>query len=231
MISTSNKSASFTKAVSGSINISPADAARAVPQKYRKPLWFVVVSIVASNAVLFSVLVLASQGSKSPFSAYEALFSTDPLRAASALGFACTVDQDSSSPTLGHCALQPTNGRVRNISVRVSSVDAHEMIFRFNDSALTLGDLILLWGMPIIRTCDGSMMISWPEHRIAALAAVPDTLKFNYFLAIQYVVFSSEQVPGWERLWMNDFRTGGCNDQRVYSTVPGIIALPLSTMR
>jgi hypothetical protein len=188
-------------------------------------------SIVALNVVIFSVLVLPPSSWKSPFSAYEALFTAAPLHAASGLGFDCTVDFDSSSPTVGHCAIQPTTGPVRSIAVSVLGTHAYEMTFRFNDSAVTLGDLILLWGKPLIRTCDGSVMLSWNARKIAALASIPDTKRIDYFVPIQFVVFSSDDVPGWERLWLENFMTGGCNHQRIYSAVPGTLALAVSTMR
>ena len=173
-------------------------------------LQFTLMAIIAINAVIFTVFVLVRPGRKSPFSAYEDLFSADPLRAASALGFDCGRSFASSSPTMGYCDLRPAAGAFHEIEVTALGEHESDHTFWIKDGKVLLGDLILLWGTPIIRTCDGTAMLSWPARQITASARVPDDRSLDYFLPVRYVVFSSNHVPGWATLWMNDYNHSEC---------------------
>ena len=78
--------------------------------------------------------------------------------------------------------------------------NTHETSFWLRSNAMTLGDLILLWGKPNIRRYCDRIVVAWPARRITGFATLTATRRLSFFVPVQAVSFTRDGLPDWWKL-------------------------------
>jgi hypothetical protein len=157
---------------------------------------FVTTLIIVVRALLLllagasiSLVVLASStsgGSRpvDPFASYADLLLLEPPDEFISRGFNCTVE---FAPKFAwNCTLNPPTGTFADIQVRIAYGDdgISQVTYRPRQNALSLGDLVLLWGTPEVSLASGRVNFNWPDVHARATAATNDTQRISYFLPV-----------------------------------------------
>jgi hypothetical protein len=147
-------------------------------------------------AAVFSVIASArfAQLSPNPFSDYADIL---PGQARSALvlrRFSCaagrvTNDRSSHLGFTQYCVLQLGNGLFDHIGVMVSDNAVNRVFFSARENALTVGDLVFLWGRPPMIARDREQMtLAWSRGEWTILANTKGT-RLSYLMPLRRVVF------------------------------------------
>jgi hypothetical protein len=150
---------------------------------------FVVMTIVS----LSEVVVMAVQHSEppfDPFAPYADILPEQPKEGLSQQGFTC---QFNIAPSFEEsCTLPPGTGIFSEIQVTIASQSGQvsRVVFRPREGALTVGDLVLLWGDPEIAIYSRTANFRWTNVHVVA---IPETYDgdFSYWLPVIYVAFGS----------------------------------------
>ncbi len=106
----------------------------------------------------------------SPFASLTDVFPRKPRSAIEAQGFTCPpTDEDASEYDTGStCVLWPKAGPFAQVGVVVAEGVTRQTIFTMRENTLRVGDLMVLWGKPEIRTYSRSVYLLWRSRRICA---------------------------------------------------------------
>ena len=110
---------------------------------YTQITLFVLMGIIT---IVLMTVIAARRDMVDPFSSFADLFGDDVWHAALARGFICQeIRLGSQRQTLAYYCAQPSPETTFNGQyLRVSGSKEHEIIFSLTESALTLGDLVVL---------------------------------------------------------------------------------------
>jgi hypothetical protein len=165
--------------------------------------------------IVVSVSIMAGRHEVSdPFSAINALFAENARRVALEHGFKCKNSDWSNHPSdiADYCVLTNTDQIYSTIYLRLSGNVAEEVSLSLREPTLTLGDLVVLWGMPETHVFCESLVVSWATPQVKAMVAVPRTRHVNYFATIRMISFFREGSPSWKRTLLNDSLHGCKNN-------------------
>jgi hypothetical protein len=95
--------------------------------------------------------------------------------------------------------------------LRLSGNIAEEISLSLREPTFTLGDLVVLWGMPETHVFCETLVVSWSTPQIKAMVAVPRTRHVNNFATIRMISFFREGSPAWKRPLLNNSLHGGVN--------------------
>jgi hypothetical protein len=170
--------------------------------------WITLSLLTSITIIVMGVIVATRREVSNPFSDFGELFGDEARQAAVARGFTCQDRElNSRLQTLsGYCAQRDADTMFSGIYMWMSGNVADEISFSLRENALTLGDLMLLWGEPEIQLSCTVVAITWPAHRIHGFAAPPPNGQIGYFLPIRSVSFTRSGSSQWGQLLLNDAR-------------------------
>ena len=142
-----------------------------------------------------------------PLAVVSEFFSGDARQTALARGFTCN-NPDYLVTLSDFCTQSNSDQIYAGIYLQITDGNAQEIVLAFRQNALTLGELILLWGTPETRDyCKA--LVSWPIPRITTVVVVPRTQRVDYFAPVQSISFLRPPVPYWKQAVLLDI-TQGC---------------------
>ncbi|MEZ4671228.1 MAG: hypothetical protein R3E39_25265 [Anaerolineae bacterium] len=126
-------------------------------------LLFVTVFTVAGIGV--SVAGHSSQPLVDAFNSYLDIFPGQPISAVVERGFCCRlVENYYTTPTEEHFALIPPTGIFSIIEVVASSQSVQKVKFTLNENALRLGDLLLIFELPVFHSYPQITFTFWRDY-------------------------------------------------------------------
>jgi hypothetical protein len=154
-------------------------------------VFIVLVGCVTASA---SVVALARTAtpSPSPFAAYADVFPGQIRRAVAARGFSCLERYDGGySPNLD-CTLNPVAGDFSQVSLVIEDGVIDEISFGLRDDTFRVGDLMLLWGAPVVHEFSRSVYLHWRSQGVFAL--VRGYSEFSLYLPIPRISFVNSEA-------------------------------------
>ena len=139
------------------------------------------------------VLVRSTAQPTDPFASFTDVFPRNPRSAIEARRFRCPPpDEETSNYNTGSpCFLWPIAGTFAQVGVVVSEGNIRQTFFTMRKNTLRVGDLMVLWGKPEIRTYSRSVYLLWRSRRIFAWVS-------------DYTGWMSPFLPVW-RVYFTDF--------------------------
>jgi hypothetical protein len=124
-----------------------------------------------------------------PFSSFADVLPGQPRRAVVTREFSCAMGAYPILPD-EYCTLDLAMGDFVQVGVVVSQGTVSRTDFTPREGTCTVGDLVLLWGIPVIQANQGRRVVefSWPGNGVSA-SAFSDTGQFSLFLTVWSVSF------------------------------------------
>jgi hypothetical protein len=125
--------------------------------------------------------------SPNPFADYEGILPGQPRSALGAMRFSCNINDVSDQSE--YCTRAPADGPFSLIGVTVSNGVINRVEFSLRASALTVGNMALLWGRPTIYFYQKSVNLEWPSLGVSA-SAWAESRRFSYFIPVIRLSFT-----------------------------------------
>jgi hypothetical protein len=141
-----------------------------------------VAAVIAVVVVGWTIALRHSLQPSSPFSDYAEILPGRPGSGLSTLRFSCTPDY-SDYTHVQYCTRAPATGPFYLVAVTVPDGVVSRVNFAVRPGALTIGDLVLLWGRPSIRLYRKSAVFGWPRLGVYA-SGWAESQRFSYTVPV-----------------------------------------------
>jgi hypothetical protein len=162
------------------------------PIRFYLPLYVLIPFYLSVSIVVVTVswiTLVRREAPPDPFSAYAGLLSGQPDP--NMLCNAVSYHEEDSIIARQLCSSFPEAGLFSHVTV-VMGEGANFAYFTIRGRAVTIGDLVLLWGKADLEQLSERMTkLSWPDRETAALVHHSDGGRFDYFLSPIMVYFPS----------------------------------------
>lgn len=151
-----------------------------------------VLMTIASVSMTALVTVPHNQQPFDPFAPYVDILPGQSQDAVLQQGFNCQIN---IAPVFHEtCSLTPETGMFSEIQVWIAfdTGRVSRVVFEPREKALTLGDLVVLWGNPEIDIYGRIANLRWRNAHVVAIPQT-DQGEFSYWLPIGYVAFESTE--------------------------------------
>jgi hypothetical protein len=129
--------------------------------------------------------------SPNPFAAYADIFPGQPASAVEARKFLCSSGLYNYLQN-EHCTINPTTGAFSQVGVVLSDEIIIEISFRLRGDTFRVGDLMLLWGAPMVYEYSRSVYLHWRSQGVFAL--VRGYSEFSLYLPIPRIAFVNSEA-------------------------------------
>jgi hypothetical protein len=173
-----------------------------VPIRLPAYLYLALALLAVTAVVVMGWVVLVRQDVQlsNPFSNYAEIFPGQGRNALISLDFSCNAypyySLDSTWKDYEYCTGTLEKGTFWLISATLKNGRVQRTDFVVRKGALTLGDLMFLWGRPQVRLYRKSAHFEWPSLGISASGSV-ESRQFSYFIPVTRVsIVSTAPKPG-----------------------------------
>ena len=153
-----------------------------------------------SLTIIFGTRMAAQSmpSASSPMKAYTGVFPGQPRSAVDAYGFSCSVMESYADgrPTMESCLLSPAEGDVSSVEVIVSDNFIALIRFIYSESAVRLGDIMLLLGRPKVHRNGEQMYFTWYDSGVMATSnhLIADKRHTSPTLSLYWISFSDTRI-------------------------------------
>lgn len=130
------------------------------------------------------VLIRRESPPANPFSAYAEIFPRRPSNSLIKQEFSCVSTRPDTNPIdTQYCTHESESGLFWLITSTIKEGVIRRTDFKVREGALTLGDVMFLWGRPQVRRYQQSVLLEWPNLGISGTGWA-ENRQFSYYMPV-----------------------------------------------